>query len=143
MLGKTIGEGTFGKVKVGTHILTGERVAIKILEKSRIKEVADIERVTREIAILKRIRHPNVIRLYEVIDASKQIFLIMEYLDGAWDGMNDSCILIYCFYCFQAVSCLTTLFVTNASVNRTPCDSFTTLLMGVTTCIRWTSSTAI
>lgn len=43
--GKTLGEGTFGKVKQGTHQLTGEKVAIKILEKDRIVEVADVERV--------------------------------------------------------------------------------------------------
>ena len=41
MVGKSIGEGTFGKVKMGTHIATGEKVAIKILEKSRIIEVSD------------------------------------------------------------------------------------------------------
>lgn len=52
LLGKTLGEGTFGKVKLGTHILTGEKVAIKILEKSKIKDKSDIERVTREIHIL-------------------------------------------------------------------------------------------
>lgn len=61
MLGKCIGEGTFGKVKIGQHILTGEKVAVKILEKSRISEVADVERVSREIHILKLIRHPNII----------------------------------------------------------------------------------
>jgi 5'-AMP-activated protein kinase catalytic alpha subunit len=48
--------------------MTGEKVAIKILEKSRIIDVADIERVSREIHILKLIRHPNIIQLYEVID---------------------------------------------------------------------------
>lgn len=52
LLGKTLGEGTFGKVKLGTHILTGEKVAIKILEKSKIKDKGDIDRVTREIHIL-------------------------------------------------------------------------------------------
>jgi 5'-AMP-activated protein kinase, catalytic alpha subunit len=65
-LGKTIGQGTFGKVKLGNHILTGEKVAVKILEKERIKDVADVERVAREIHILKLIRHPNIIQLYEV-----------------------------------------------------------------------------
>ena len=60
-IGKTIGEGTFGKVKVGTHILTDEKVAIKILEKDRIIEVADVERVQREIHILKLVRHPHII----------------------------------------------------------------------------------
>ena len=49
LLGRTLGEGTFGKVKIGTHIVTGEKVAIKILEKSKIKDKSDIERVTREI----------------------------------------------------------------------------------------------
>lgn len=66
-IGKTIGEGTFGKVKLATHILTGEKVAIKILEKERIIDVSDVERVAREIHILKLIRHPNIVQLYEVL----------------------------------------------------------------------------
>ncbi len=115
----TLGQGTFGKVKLAQHMPTGERVAIKILEKARIKEVADAQRVAREIKILKRMcvilvlrfhgvaqffykllfvntqpypppvllfltcsRHPNVIQLFEVIDAPRQIFLVMEFLDG-------------------------------------------------------------
>lgn len=61
IISKTLGEGTFGKVKLGTHTLTGEKVAVKVLEKSRIQDVSDIERVTREIHILKLIRHPNII----------------------------------------------------------------------------------
>ena len=64
--GKTLGEGTFGKVKLAVHTLTQEKVAIKILEKDRIVDVADVERVAREIHILKLIRHPNVVQLYEV-----------------------------------------------------------------------------
>jgi 5'-AMP-activated protein kinase catalytic alpha subunit len=66
LLGRTIGQGTFGKVKLGTHIPTGEKVAIKILEKEKISDAADVERVAREIHILKQIRHPNIIQLYEV-----------------------------------------------------------------------------
>jgi 5'-AMP-activated protein kinase catalytic alpha subunit len=61
VLARTIGEGTFGKVKLGTHILTNEKVAVKILEKDRITEVSDVERVAREIRILKTIRHPFII----------------------------------------------------------------------------------
>lgn len=64
MVTRNLGEGTFGKVKLGIHSITGERVAVKVLEKSRIADVADVERVTREIHILKQIRHPNVIQLY-------------------------------------------------------------------------------
>ena len=66
LLGKSLGSGTFGKVRIGTHTITGEKVAIKILEKDRIKDKSDVERVTREINILKKVRHPNVIQLYEV-----------------------------------------------------------------------------
>jgi 5'-AMP-activated protein kinase catalytic alpha subunit len=46
--------------------LTGEKVAVKILEKDKIKDKKDVERITREIKILKKVRHPNVIQLYEV-----------------------------------------------------------------------------
>lgn len=79
---KTIGEGTFGKVKLGKHILTSERVAIKILEKERITDVSDVERVSREMHILKLIRHPNIIQLYEIIETPKFLYLIMEYASG-------------------------------------------------------------
>mmetsp|Transcript_21913 Transcript_21913/g.51218 ORF Transcript_21913/g.51218 Transcript_21913/m.51218 type:complete len:680 (+) Transcript_21913:59-2098(+) len=82
ILGKTIGEGTFGKVKVGNHILTGEKVAVKILEKERIVDVADVGRVAREIHILKLIQHPHVIRLFEIIETPRQLYLIMEYCSG-------------------------------------------------------------
>jgi len=66
VFGKSLGKGTFGKVKMAEHILTSEKVAIKILEKARIKDKKDIERISREIKILKKVRHPNVIQLYEV-----------------------------------------------------------------------------
>jgi len=82
ILGKTIGEGTFGKVKAGTHILSGEKVAVKILEKDRIVDVADVERVAREIHILKLMQHPHVIQLYEIIETPRQLYLIMEYCSG-------------------------------------------------------------
>jgi 5'-AMP-activated protein kinase catalytic alpha subunit len=58
------------------------QVAIKILEKDRIVDAADVERVSREIHILKQINHPNVIKLYEVVDSPKYIFLIMGYASG-------------------------------------------------------------
>lgn len=61
LIGKTIGEGTFGKVKLGTHNITGEKVAVKILEKHKIIEEVDVQRVAREIKILKLARHPNII----------------------------------------------------------------------------------
>ena len=61
ILGRDLGKGTFGKVKVGTHQLSGEKVAIKVLEKDKIQDVNDVERVAREIQILKMVRHPVVV----------------------------------------------------------------------------------
>ena len=58
---KQLGEGTFGKVMMGVHTITNEKVAIKILEKSKITNQQDIDMITREIKILKKIRHPNII----------------------------------------------------------------------------------
>ncbi|KAM3136190.1 hypothetical protein pb186bvf_011649 [Paramecium bursaria] len=81
-IGNTIGEGTFGKVKIGKHKLTGERVAIKILEKDKIQDESDITRIAKEIEILKKLRHPNIILLYEIIESEKELFLIMEYAPG-------------------------------------------------------------
>jgi 5'-AMP-activated protein kinase catalytic alpha subunit len=52
------------------------------LEKKKIIEVTDIERVTREIHILKLIRHPNLIQLYEIIETTAYLFLVMEYCPG-------------------------------------------------------------
>jgi serine/threonine protein kinase len=63
---KTLGKGSFGKVKEALHVLTGEKIAIKILEKSRIKKEDDLLRIRREMNILNKVNHPNIIRLYEV-----------------------------------------------------------------------------
>jgi|LauGreDrversion4_2_1035121.scaffolds.fasta_scaffold389956_1 5'-AMP-activated protein kinase catalytic alpha subunit len=60
-LGRDLGKGTFGKVRVGTHLLTDEKVAVKILEKDKIVDTNDVDRVSREIHILKVLRHPVVV----------------------------------------------------------------------------------
>lgn len=67
-LGRTLGEGSFGKVRLARHRLTQEYVAIKIMNKERILECEEIRRVTREVAILKTISHPNVVKLYEIME---------------------------------------------------------------------------
>jgi serine/threonine protein kinase len=53
-------------VKLGTHIITNEKAAIKILDKAMIKDSSDIDRVNREIKIMKLLRHPNVVQLFDV-----------------------------------------------------------------------------
>ena len=76
---KTIGEGTFGKVKIGIHIPTGEKVAIKILEQDKIQDNEDLERITREIKYLKILKHPNIIQIFQIIEDKKNYYLIMEF----------------------------------------------------------------
>ena len=80
---RTIGEGTFGKVKLSIHIPTKEYVAIKILEKSRIHDKEELERVEKEIKYLKELNHPNIVQIYEVIEDKLQYFyIVMEYVSG-------------------------------------------------------------
>lgn len=81
-LGKTLGVGSFGKVKVAEHIFTGNKVAIKILNRRRIKNLRMDEKIRREIQNLKLFRHPHIIRLYEVIETTTDIFMVMEYVPG-------------------------------------------------------------
>ena len=80
---RTIGEGTFGKVKLSIHIPTNEYVAIKILEKSRIHDKEELERVEKEIKYLKALNHQNIVQIYEVIEDNLQYFyIVMEYVSG-------------------------------------------------------------
>ncbi|KAL4612643.1 hypothetical protein ACB092_08G215500 [Castanea dentata] len=78
-LGKTIGTGAFGKVRIATNIQTTCEVAVKILVRETMKKKKMEERVDREIKILKLLSHPHIITLYEVIEAPKEIYLVMEY----------------------------------------------------------------
>ena len=82
ILNEKIGLGTFSKVTKAIHTLTGEKVAVKILDKSKIKDNIDIERISREIEILKSISHPNIAQLYESNTTIHNFYLIMEYIEG-------------------------------------------------------------
>ena len=79
---KTIGKGTFGKVKLGIHKPTGEQVAIKILEKSKIQNKRDLERIEKEIKYLKLFNHLNIVKIYEIIEDDTNFYIIMEYVSG-------------------------------------------------------------
>mmetsp|Transcript_16290 Transcript_16290/g.22954 ORF Transcript_16290/g.22954 Transcript_16290/m.22954 type:complete len:688 (-) Transcript_16290:185-2248(-) len=82
ILGKNLGIGAFGKVKLATHAVTGHQVAVKILNKAKIKQLGMEEKVQREINILHLCTHPHIIRLYEVVDTPTDIFLVNEYVSG-------------------------------------------------------------
>ena len=79
---ETIGKGTFSKVKLGINKITGEKVAIKILDKSKILEKEDLDRIIREISILSKMDHENVIKIYQIYEDSKNYLIIMEYCEG-------------------------------------------------------------
>ncbi|XP_019732386.1 maternal embryonic leucine zipper kinase [Hippocampus comes] len=77
---ETIGSGGFAKVKLGRHKLTGEKVAIKIMNKKDLAE--DLPRVKVEIEAMKNLSHQHICRLYQVIESPTQIFMILEYCPG-------------------------------------------------------------
>uniref|UniRef100_A0A674DQL7 non-specific serine/threonine protein kinase n=1 Tax=Salmo trutta TaxID=8032 RepID=A0A674DQL7_SALTR len=77
---ETIGSGGFAKVKLGRHILTGEKVAIKIMEKKELGE--DLPRVKVEIEAMKSLSHQHVCRLYHVIETNTKIYMVLEYCPG-------------------------------------------------------------
>ena len=83
ILNDELGSGGFGKVVLGTHVPTGEKVAIKIMDKEQIlSDELNKERVLNEISILKIVRHNNIIKLYEVMETPQKIYLVMEYCDN-------------------------------------------------------------
>lgn len=82
LIREPIGKGTFSKVCIGIHIPTKQKVAIKIMQKNKIKDRIDIERINREISILKTTNHPNISQLYETLSTSHNYYIIMEYING-------------------------------------------------------------
>uniref|UniRef100_A0A8C0CZJ8 non-specific serine/threonine protein kinase n=1 Tax=Balaenoptera musculus TaxID=9771 RepID=A0A8C0CZJ8_BALMU len=78
---RTIGEGTFGKVKLARHILTGTQVAVKVIKKRR-QNFSSVQALFREVCSVKALNHPNIVKLLGVIDTEETVFLVMEYLSG-------------------------------------------------------------
>ncbi|XP_060216137.1 CBL-interacting serine/threonine-protein kinase 3-like isoform X2 [Lycium barbarum] len=81
-MGRTIGEGTFAKVKFARNSETGDPVAIKILDKDKVLKHKMAEQIKREIATMKLIRHPHVVQLYEVLASKTKIFIVLEFVTG-------------------------------------------------------------
>ncbi|XP_058528628.1 maternal embryonic leucine zipper kinase isoform X3 [Ochotona princeps] len=77
---ETIGTGGFAKVKLACHILTGEMVAIKIMDKNALG--SDLPRVKTEIDALKNLRHQHICQLYHVLETANKIFMVLEYCPG-------------------------------------------------------------
>uniref|UniRef100_A0A915J733 Protein kinase domain-containing protein n=1 Tax=Romanomermis culicivorax TaxID=13658 RepID=A0A915J733_ROMCU len=82
IIGETLGVGTFGKVKSGIHEISGHKVALKILNRQKIKTLDVVGKIRREIQNLRLFRHPHIIKLYQVFSTPTDIFMIMEYVSG-------------------------------------------------------------
>ncbi|KAK7847160.1 cbl-interacting serine/threonine-protein kinase 21 [Quercus suber] len=81
-LGRTIGEGTFAKVKLGVDSTNGQYVAIKIIDKHMVLESNLKYQVQREIRTMKLLHHPNIVRIHEVIGSKTKIYIVMEHVSG-------------------------------------------------------------
>ncbi|KAK1836296.1 kinase-like domain-containing protein [Podospora conica] len=79
---KTLGEGSFGKVKLAVHRSTGQRVALKIISRKKLTSRDMQGRVEREIEYLQLLRHPHIIKLYSVIKSPSDITMVLEYAGG-------------------------------------------------------------
>ncbi|KAK1326720.1 CBL-interacting serine/threonine-protein kinase 12 [Acorus calamus] len=81
-VGKLLGHGTFAKVYYARTVGSGESVAIKVLDKEKILKGGLIAHIKREISILRRVRHPNIVRLHEVMATKAKIYFVMEFVRG-------------------------------------------------------------
>lgn len=86
-IGQTLGQGAFGKVKLATKACDEDaererEYAVKFIDKSQMDDLDDVERIYRESAILTSLKHPNIIRLYEVLDTTDWVLLVMEFAKG-------------------------------------------------------------
>ena len=79
---ETIGKGTFSVVKLGINKITKEKVAIKILKKKKMQKSKDKSRLEREISILKRLNHINVIKIYKITEELENYYIVMEYCEN-------------------------------------------------------------
>uniref|UniRef100_A0A3P9MWK3 non-specific serine/threonine protein kinase n=1 Tax=Poecilia reticulata TaxID=8081 RepID=A0A3P9MWK3_POERE len=83
-LGRTLGRGHFAVVKLGRHVNTGQLVAVKMIDKTKLDVMATniVKKDMREQVYLNAFCHPNVVRLYEVIDTPTTLYLVMELAEG-------------------------------------------------------------
>ncbi|KAI4324523.1 hypothetical protein MLD38_030006 [Melastoma candidum] len=81
-IGKLLGQGTFAKVYHARNLKTGMSVAIKVIDKEKILKVGLIDQIKREISVMRQVRHPHVLELYEVLATRTKIYFILEYAKG-------------------------------------------------------------
>ncbi|KAK9283828.1 hypothetical protein L1049_012082 [Liquidambar formosana] len=81
-MGRLLGQGNFAKVYFARNLKTGQSVVIKVIDKEKVLKVGLIDQTKREISVMKLMKHPNVIQLYEVMASKTKIYFVMEYAKG-------------------------------------------------------------
>jgi serine/threonine protein kinase len=81
-MGKILGQGTFAKVYRARNTKTSESVAIKVIDKEKVVKVGLIDQIKREISVMKLVRHPNIVQLYEVMATKTKIYFVLEHVRG-------------------------------------------------------------
>ncbi|XP_068634405.1 CBL-interacting protein kinase 2-like [Aristolochia californica] len=81
-LGRLLGQGTFAKVYYARNIKTAQSVAIKVIDKEKVLKVGMVDQIKREISVMRLVRHPHVVQLYEVMASKTKIYFVMEYVKG-------------------------------------------------------------
>lgn len=81
-LGRLLGQGTFAKVYYGRSLRTSQSVAVKVIDKEKVLKVGLMDQIKREISVMRIVKHPNIVQLYEVMATKSKIYFVMEYAKG-------------------------------------------------------------
>ncbi|KAG2618602.1 CBL-interacting protein kinase 28-like [Panicum virgatum] len=81
-IGRLLGQGTFAKVYYARNLTTGQTVAIKVIDKDKIVKTGLMDQIKREISIMRLVRHPNILQLFEVMATKNKIYFVLEYAKG-------------------------------------------------------------
>lgn len=81
-VGKFLGKGNFAKVYHARNLETGQSVAIKVIEKEKVLKVGLMDQTKREISVMRKVNHPNIVQLYEVMATKTKIYFVMEFAKG-------------------------------------------------------------
>ncbi|XP_025806468.1 LOW QUALITY PROTEIN: CBL-interacting protein kinase 28-like [Panicum hallii] len=81
-IGRLLGQGTFAKVYYSRNLATGQTVAIKVIDKDKIVKTGLMDQIKREISIMRLVRHPNILQLFEVMATKNKIYFVLEYAKG-------------------------------------------------------------
>lgn len=81
-MGKLLGKGSFAKVYHARNVKTSESVAIKVIDKDKIKKCGLMDQIIQEISVMKLVKHPNIVQLYEVMATKTKIYFVIEYVKG-------------------------------------------------------------